>query len=423
LNYSGTPSTYGNYLYYNGSTFAVGGDAANLRTIRLGDNAGINSLENSIAIGNNAGRFTQANSAIAIGDYAGETGQNLQTIAIGRSAGKNGQSNSAIAIGTSAGINQQSTSAIAIGVAAGFNSQKTSAIAIGSSAGVLNQGINAVAIGSGAGQSNQYSDAIAIGTNAGVYNQSQSGIAIGRASGQTGQGMDCIAIGFGAGRTAQGGLVSQGSGFRRGSIAIGSTAGASGQAEHAIAIGYLAGATQQSTQSIILNASGIALNVTAGVSASSLYVKPIASTSVTANPLVYDTGTGKVSYTTGKTFVIDHPTNNDKHLVHACLEGPEVGVYYRGEGVITNNENTIIKLPDYVDKIAYQLTVNLTPINDDGTKKQLILTSSRVKNNEFTVYGPNCEFFWTVYGKRQDIDVEPLKQLTNVKGIGPYKWI
>ena len=124
-----------------------------------------------------------------------------------------------------------------------------------------------------------------------------------------------------------------------------------------------------------------------------------------------------------KTFVIDHPTNNNKYLVHACLEGPEAGVYYRGEGEITNNESTIIKLPDYVAKIAYQLTVNLTPINDDGTKKQLILTSSRVKNNEFTVYGPNCEFFWTVYGKRHDINVEPLKQLTQVKGTGPYTWI
>ena len=126
---------------------------------------------------------------------------------------------------------------------------------------------------------------------------------------------------------------------------------------------------------------------------------------------------------TNKTFVIDHPTNNNKYLVHACLEGPEAGVYYRGEGEITNNESTIIKLPDYVAKIAYQLTVNLTPINDDGTKKQIILTSSRVKNNEFTVYGSNCEFFWTVYGKRHDINVEPLKQLTQVKGTGPYTWI
>jgi hypothetical protein len=168
----------------------------------------------------------------------------------------------------------------------------------------------------------------------------------------------------------------------------------------------------------------VALNVTAGSSqSSSLYVRPIAEASTTQGVMVYDSTTYKVSVVSGKSFVIDHPTNNDKYLVHTCLEGPEVGVYYRGEGVITNNESTIIKLPDYVDKIAYQLTVNLTPINDDGKKKQLILTSSRVKNNEFTVYGPNCEFFWTVYGKRHDIDVEPFKHLTQVKGTGPYTWI
>jgi hypothetical protein len=130
-----------------------------------------------------------------------------------------------------------------------------------------------------------------------------------------------------------------------------------------------------------------------------------------------------------KTFVIDHPCDKNKYLVHACLEGPEAGVYYRGEGKITNNKNTIIKLPYYVDKLASQLTVNLTPIYDSDTMdneielETIVLKSSRVKNNAFTVYGPTCEFFWTVYGKRNEINVEPLKRLTDIKGTGPYKWI
>jgi hypothetical protein len=130
-----------------------------------------------------------------------------------------------------------------------------------------------------------------------------------------------------------------------------------------------------------------------------------------------------------KTFVIDHPCDKNKYLVHACLEGPEAGVYYRGEGKITNNKSTIIKLPYYVDKLACQLTVNLTPIYDSDTMdnklelETIVLKSSRVKNNAFTVYGPSCEFFWTVYGKRNEINVEPLKQLTDIKGVGPYKWI
>ena len=52
---------------------------------------------------------------------------------------------------------------------------------------------------------------------------------------------------------------------------------------------------------------------------------------------------GVVSYSSGsyyydstKTFVIEHPNNVDKFLVHGCLEGPEAGVYYRGKDKIVN---------------------------------------------------------------------------------------
>jgi hypothetical protein len=122
-----------------------------------------------------------------------------------------------------------------------------------------------------------------------------------------------------------------------------------------------------------------------------------------------------------KTFVIDHPTNANKYLVHACLEGPESGVYYRGEGQITNNLHTTIQLPAYVEHLATGFTIQITPIYSGETIKPLY--SSRVKGNSFTVYGENCEFFWHVTGKRGDINVEPSKDTTNVKGSGPYKWI
>ena len=35
-----------------------------------------------------------------------------------------------------------------------------------------------------------------------------------------------------------------------------------------------------------------------------------------------------------KTFVIDHPDDENKYLVHVCLEGPEAGVYYRGKAEV-----------------------------------------------------------------------------------------
>ena len=127
-------------------------------------------------------------------------------------------------------------------------------------------------------------------------------------------------------------------------------------------------------------------------------------------------------YNINKTFIIDHPKDEKKYLVHACLEGPEEGVYYRGKGEITDNISTTIYLPDYVDKIATNLRVELTPIYSDNIKVYNI-AASRVKDNKFEVYGNNCEFFWTVYGTRLNINVEPTKNNTIMNGNGPYKWI
>ena len=123
---------------------------------------------------------------------------------------------------------------------------------------------------------------------------------------------------------------------------------------------------------------------------------------------------------TTKTFVIDHPSKKDRYLVHACLEGPEGGVYYRGKGEITNNEYVEIKLPNYVEKLAHEFTVQITPIYGN---KIVTLNSSEIENNSFKVYGENSKFHWTVYGNRHDINVEPDKSAVNVKGDGPYLYI
>lgn len=118
-----------------------------------------------------------------------------------------------------------------------------------------------------------------------------------------------------------------------------------------------------------------------------------------------------------KTFVIDHPDDPERHLVHACLEGPEAGVYYRGESVILEDE-CVVELPSYVESLAKDFTVNVTPIG-----KPRLLGTSRVARGKFTVYGPPGEFFWVVYGKRGSVDVEPLKNETVINGQGPYKWV
>jgi hypothetical protein len=108
-------------------------------------------------------------------------------------------------------------------------------------------------------------------------------------------------------------------------------------------------------------------------------------------------------------------------LVHACLEGPEAGVYYRGKGEIVNNEFTTIYLPDYVKEIASELTVQITPVYNGNPMYNLQI--SEVENNQFNVYGSNGKFHWFVQGKRESIEVEPFISKVVIKGNGPYKWI
>jgi hypothetical protein len=108
-----------------------------------------------------------------------------------------------------------------------------------------------------------------------------------------------------------------------------------------------------------------------------------------------------------------------QHLVHACLEGPEAGVYYRGESEIVNDICTTITLPDYVSEFAWEFTVQITPIYQ---QEPALLSVTKVENNQFKVYGKNSKFFWHVYGKRSDIIVEPNKSDVTVKGHGPYKY-
>jgi hypothetical protein len=122
---------------------------------------------------------------------------------------------------------------------------------------------------------------------------------------------------------------------------------------------------------------------------------------------------------TGKNFIIEHPNDNQKLLIHSCLEGPEAGVYYRGVGEITNNTNTIIVLPNYVNNLVYDLTINVTAIYD-GKIKQYNFTE--LQNNTFSVYGENGKFNWSIIGKRHDIVIEPLKTDVIVNGEGPYLW-
>ena len=281
-------------------------------------------------------------------------------------------------------------------------------IILGINAGFTGQGQDSIAIGNFAGNINQARRAIAMGRYSGNSFQGENSIAIGDSTGTSNQGAQSIAIGENAGNTDQG----------PNSIAIGTIAGNNNQGSNAIAIGNLAGQNNQPANSIIINASGSEINgVTGGC-----YVTPINLTGNTGNVLLYDTTTKEISYS-AKTFVIDHPIDDNKYLVHGCLEGPEAGVYYRGEGQIVNNKFVTIELPEYVDKFSKNFTIHITPIYDELNEILIPHRVGKIKDGKFNVYGSNGEFYWIVHGERSSIIIEPLKSSVEIKGNGPYKWI
>jgi len=100
-----------------------------------------------------------------------------------------------------------------------------------------------------------------------------------------------------------------------------------------------------------------------------------------------------------KNFVIDHPSQPNKKLVHACLEGPEHAVYVRGR--ITNK--TIIELPYYWKDLIDEstITVQLQPI---GAHQNIII--KRIGQNEIHLQGQGIpiDCFYHVYAERKDID-------------------
>jgi hypothetical protein len=107
---------------------------------------------------------------------------------------------------------------------------------------------------------------------------------------------------------------------------------------------------------------------------------------------------------TSKSFLINHPTKENKKLQYASLEGPENGVYVRG----TTDKETI-ELPEYWSELVHEdsITVVLTPI---GKKQNLFIKEK--SNKLIKIGGAEGSFDYVVYGERKDIDkleIEPLK--------------
>jgi len=104
-----------------------------------------------------------------------------------------------------------------------------------------------------------------------------------------------------------------------------------------------------------------------------------------------------------KNFRIAHPAKPDHYLIHACLEGPESSVYYRGHAQLEDGRATIC-LPDYFESLTRQegRTVLLTP---EG-REPFLLSYEAIVDGTFKVYGtmPDGAFSWEVKAVRADVE-------------------
>jgi len=156
-----------------------------------------------------------------------------------------------------------------------------------------------IALGENAGLTDQQSQAVAIGRLAGQTSQGANSVAIGVIAGQTSQGSGAVAIGGNAGVTNQG----------ANAVAVGVNVGVTSQGANSVAIGAAAGNANQPANTIILNATGIAVN---GVAAqtNSFYVDPIRTTA-NGTPLMYNSTTKEITYSTVLEFVGSTISTND----------------------------------------------------------------------------------------------------------------
>jgi len=110
-----------------------------------------------------------------------------------------------------------------------------------------------------------------------------------------------------------------------------------------------------------------------------------------------------------KPFDLVHPTKGEGHrLRYACIEGPEVAVYYRGR----LKESNVINLPDYWKDLVHadSITVQLQPIGRQQNliieefDNEYIVIAEDLTNTDLTTGLSTIDCFYHVYGERKDIN-------------------
>jgi hypothetical protein len=156
-----------------------------------------------------------------------------------------------------------------------------------------------------------------------------------------------------------------------------------------------------------------------------------------------------------KNFVIDHPVDEDRYLIHAAIEAPEALVMYRGTATVQDGEATV-ELPDYFEAATHVdgRTVQVTVMQPDEQPMMVMpeppipeppfawaptpepvpappvaysASPTYPKDGRFRIVCPapdGTRVSWLVHAVRSDgpaLDVEPLRSDVEVSGFGPYR--
>lgn len=112
--------------------------------------------------------------------------------------------------------------------------------------------------------------------------------------------------------------------------------------------------------------------------------------------------TGGLNVSGAKNFVMDHPTKPGVELLHGATESPVSGVEYWGHGVVGDDGEAVIVLPEYFEGLA-------KPEGREAlvTPKGAVVDWGDVIDGKVTVYGtPGTEFSWLVKAERFGADFE-----------------
>ena len=194
-------------------------------------------------------------------------------------------------------------------------------IKIGGYAGQTNQGANSVALGYFAGTTNQGEEAVAIGHNSANVSQGIQSVAVGYNTAHGSTGGYAVAIGGHAGYDGQ----------KTGAVAIGSFAGGFNQNSFSIAFGANAGYNDQASNTIILNATGSAMNGVAG-QGDSFYVAPIRdyANANTFSPLGYNPTSKEIGYALPRCGIHNCVGTTQVITITGLTTGGVVGLTYFG---------------------------------------------------------------------------------------------